>query len=253
MTAETSHQLPIELPGLIDSRVDLFSGDFFIGTGRSDSANSQLILEGDEDAFEHTFNNGKLTLNEKSSGDGNITLISGGGSSSIFIGNVTGSSIIVNGRDVLAGDRTNISGTPRKATLLLPTGHQGSHYIKTISGDVELESLVAKELRIVTTSGDIDIEGLTARELKIVSTSGEIAINGAQSESIEMKTTSGDIDIDEMKSQKGVSAKTISGNVDLTDSEAPSWELGTVSGNIKVKATQGKVNAKSVSGRVKIS
>ena len=94
----------------------------------------------------------------------------------------------------------------RKVSLLLPLDHPASHRIDTRSGDVELEKLTAKVLRVA-------------------SRSGSVAIMGAEAESIELSSRSGSVEIEDTKSKNPVFAKSRSGNVDVSNSEAPSWRL----------------------------
>lgn len=241
MAAE-SPKSPIELPGLVTSRLGLLSADVQVGTGSPDLVHPQLLLEGGDDAFEHSFRDGRLNLDEKSDGNGNVTVVStGGGQSSVFIGGgnfsgiiVSGGSVRVNGREVFGDSESIVSAARRRASLLLPPGHLASHDIDSAAGDIELE-------------------GLTARVLKVASQSGDIAVRGVTTESVTLNTMSGDVEIEDTRSETPVSAKTMSGDIDVSGSEAPSWRLNTMSGDVKVRSTSGEVDAKSMSGRTRVS
>jgi hypothetical protein len=241
MSAENP-RLPIELPELTSTRFGLASADVQVTTGGSELVHPQLVFEGEDDAFEHSFTDGRLNVRENSQGGTVVNRIgSGRGFSSVIIGNgnfdgvvISGGSIRVNGMDISVGDSASISTARRRASLLLPQGHPASHDIDTKAGDVELE-------------------GLTARILKIATQSGDIALRGSQVEAVTLKTMSGDVEIEDTKSPSSVSATTMSGDVDVSGSEAPSWRLSTMSGDVKVKTTKGEVDASSMSGRTRIS
>lgn len=240
MSAENP-RTPIELPELTSTRFGLASADVRVTTGGAELVHPQLVLEGEDDAFEHSFTDGRLNVRENSQGGTVITQVGRGrGFSSVVIGGsfegvvISGGSIRVNGMDISAGDSASISTARRRASLLLPEGHPASHDIDSQAGDVELE-------------------GLTARILKVATQSGDIALRGSQAEAVTLKTMSGDIEIEDTKSPSSVSANAMSGDIDVIGSEAPSWRLSTMSGDVKVKATQGEVDASSMSGRTRIS
>ncbi len=251
----------VDLPGLKSSEIDLMSADVRIGQAESGTEHPQLLLEGGSDAFKHSFNDGHLTVQE--GGESDITIdgdstvvisgvdksrinIQGGriraggvviGSNissrgSVQIGNVQVSSGKDGTRVVLGGD-INESARQR-ATLLLPEGHMASHNIST-------------------QSGDIDLENLTARILKIATQSGDLALQSVGVESISAETQGGDVDMEGVKSSSTVKAKTMAGNVTLRDSSAPAWNLETMSGNIRAKSVEGELDTSTMSGRTRVS
>jgi len=240
MSAENP-RTPIELPELTSTRFGLAFADVQVTAGGTELVHPQLVLEGEDDAFEHSFIDGRLNVRENSQSGTIVTQIGRGrGFSSVVIGNsfegvvISGGSIRVNGMDINVGDSASVSTARRRASLLLPQGHPASHDIDTKSGDVELE-------------------GLTARLLKIASQSGDIALRSSEVEAITLKTMSGDVEIEDTKSPTSVSASAMSGDIDVSGSEAPSWRLSTMSGDINVKTTKGEVDASSMSGRTRIS
>ena len=256
MSVELEKSQPIDLPGLKSSAIDTLSADVRVGQTEPGAEHPQLLLEGDEGAFDHTFENGHLTVNE---GGGDDITVRGNGSTVIIGGG--GSSVSVNGRNVRAGNvivGSNITmrngvmrvsggeGTSvvigddiedsarRRALLLLPEGHEASHDISTQSGDVDLDKL-------------------TARVLKVASQSGGLALEGVSAEKADLETMSGNIDMAEVTSPAPIRAKTMSGNVDMQGGSAPSWNVETMSGNIRAKSVEGELDTSTMSGRTRVS
>jgi hypothetical protein len=239
--ATESPLFSINLPELTLSRFGMLSADVHVSTGDADLVHPQLTLEGDEDAFDHSFNDGRLNVREKAD-HGTIVTHVGASGRSVVIGNgnfngvvVSGGSVRVDGVDILVGGGSaSVHSARRRASLILPPGHPASYDIDTKSGDVDLESL-------------------TARALKVATMSGDIALRGSEVSTVMLNSMSGDVEVEDTKSETSVSVKTMSGDIDVTDSEAPSWRLTTMSGDIKAKATKGEVDASSMSGRTRVS
>lgn len=235
-------RMPIELPELTSTQFGVTMADVSVSTGGADLMHPQLTLEGEDDAFQHTFVDGMLDVREKDSG-ANVVISNrgrGGSYSSISIGGISGGLIIgggsvrINGVEISGTDNISIgSAAHRRAALLLPPNHAASHRIDTASGDVELDTLTAKVIRIASKSGDI-------------------VVRSSQVDNLTLKTMSGDVEIEDTQSPNDVSAETMSGDVDVSGSHAPSWRLSTMSGDVKVKATTGTVDASSKSGRTRI-
>ncbi len=244
MSTENLHD-PIELPELTSTSFGMNMADVNVGVGDPELVHPMLTLEGEQDAFTHTFEDGRLDVREKDQGGTTVTNIGGrGGSFSTIVsgggsvGNIVigGGTVRINGVEVTSSDSITIgSDARRRASLLLPPNHPAaSHNVDTLAGNVELDNVTASVLRIASQSGDI-------------------AVRAAVADNIELKTISGDVDVEETKSPNSVSAKSMSGDIDVSNSEAPSWRLSTMSGNVKVKSTTGEVDASSMSGRTRVS
>jgi hypothetical protein len=246
--SEQSQLQPIELPGLTQSQIDTVAADVEVKAGAPDLTHPQLHLEGDKDAFTHSFENGRLSLKENV--DSSTTVISGSGInvvsgrriiSGATISSISGGSIQISGGDIFVGPGTtiNIGGdiqgaARRRASLLLPPEHKADHDVSTISGDIELESL-------------------TAKVLKVASRSGNLALQGARADVVTLKTVSGDVELNEVAATNPVSAESVSGDVDVRGGSAPSWRLRTISGNVTARGAQGEVDTSTVSGRTRVS
>ena len=73
--SEQSRPQPIELRGLTQSQINTIAADIRVETGSPDLLHPQLHLKGSDDAFTHSFVDGRLQLREKE-GD-STTVISG--------------------------------------------------------------------------------------------------------------------------------------------------------------------------------
>lgn len=223
MSAENPRS-PIELPELTSARFGLNSAALHVSTS-SELTHPQLHLDGEDSAFDHTFTDGCLDVRENSVNNSTVVMR-------------TGNQIRFNGMDVHIGDNifmsTSGAGPGRKASLLLPEGHPVSYDIDSTDGDVELE-------------------GLTARALKVVTQSGYIALMDLQAETVDLSAESKDVEIENTIASGAVTVEVESGSIHVEDSEAPSWDLKTESGNVRVRATRGAVAASSQTGRTRIS
>lgn len=224
---------PIDLPALTATEFKVMGADVEISAGGLDLVYPQLILEGTEKAFKHSFVQGRLRVTEVGNViDSSQSVTLNGGRSRVHISgsHISGSSVIVNGVNIFAGQGTQEP--PRKASLILPPEHPAAHQIETQSGDVKLELLNASRLNVATMSGDI-------------------ALSSAHVETVWLKTMSGDIEIEDLESESQPTLNTMSGDVEITGSEALGWTVSTMSGNVKTRGVKGEVQASSMSGRIK--
>ncbi len=241
MSFESFPREPIELPGLVSLRLNLISADLHIATDSHDLANPQLTLEGDDEAFKYSYRDGRFTLNENSGSSHNITFIPAGGSRSLFKGGgdfsnvvLPGGAIRINGKEIISPSPGITMSTRRRALLFLPTSYAASHDINSMNGGVELDSLSAKSL-------------------SITSLAGSIAVLNSTIDSIIIKTVSGNVKIAGTKSRADVFANTMSGNIEISDSDAPAWRLNTELGSIATANTIGKIDTNSAIGRTQVS
>lgn len=239
MTAENPRS-PFNLPDLASTNFELLSADLTIVGGFQELTVPRLILEGEEDAFEQTFSSrGQLRVRENGTSPGGVAIgrsfnsvvVGSGRMSGIIISGVSGS-VSINNRSVNVGSNTVGSG-PRKASLFLPAEHSVSHDIGTASGDVYAERIVADVMKVTSASGDIAL-----RSSKVVA--------------MRLGAASGDIDVDDTQFTEIVTIRTIGGDINVSDSQAPGWIISTISGDIRAKNTQGKIDGSSMSGRLRI-
>lgn len=229
----------INLPGLEQTELQTIAGDVTIIQAESRLTIPQLILEGEEDAFEHEYSAGRLQVNENGNNSISISNVSrggvnirGGSFSNVVISG--GSSIIIGGVDVT--NSIVIQGgnpQPRRLKLLLPADQIASHDVGTVSGDVEIEAISSRRLIVGTTSGDIAVR-------KVLADTGDI------------RTISGDVDLEDSRFTNPVRIKTTSGDISVDRSHAPSWLAKTISGDIRGSANTGEWDTKTVSGKTKL-
>lgn len=242
--SEKAAPQPIDLPGLQASQINTVGADVHVGAAPAGVEHPQLVLEGGEDAFSHTFEDGRLTLREQNQhgvttsigGGGNVHVFGGQYASNIITGSVTisgdqihlgpGASVIIGG-DIQASAR-------RRASLLLPAGHEASHDISTTGGDVELD-------------------GLTARVMKLASKGGDLSLRNTVADSVALKTMGSDVSLTDVVSTSRVSAGSMGGDIRVTGGEAPAWDLKTMGGDVTASGVTGNVNAKSMGGSTRIS
>lgn len=227
----------VELPDLLSTEFNMSTADVTIGTGEPGLLNPILTLEGEDGGFIHTFENGhfKITENDTESNSGSSRIVM----ENIAAGNMDIGNIVIESGSFYGGDSDSTTVTAkdvakRKASLLLPFDHSASHHVGTRTGNVELEQLTSKVLRVA-------------------SRAGHVAINGAQAEDMELETRSGPISVKDTRSENPVSVKTRSGHLNVSGCEAPSWKLSTRAGDVTVENTRGTVDATTRSGRTRVS
>lgn len=112
----------------------------------------------------------------------------------------------------------------------------GSVTIETVSGSISLEHTAPNELFLETTSGEANLTAVTVGEFAALSTvSGNLHLNNVEAPFLLASTVSGHI-TGSTPTVKSFQTDTISGNVKLSEdhSDAPVWELSTVSGDIRI-------------------
>ena len=239
MASSAENPQPIVLPELVQTEFELAAADLFVQTGEQGLAHPQLVLEGEEDAFTHSYKDGVLHVKENMQ-NGSIFEFGTRGSrfyasipSSVNRIRIVGGSVSINGVEI-TGDGVSVgSAAPRRASLLLPAGISVSHDIDTMSGDIELAAL-------------------SARVVYVASKSGSILVRNTEAGDINLKTMSGAIDLEAVRSSAPVRAESMSGSIAVGQSVAPSWRLKTMSGNVTARSTEGRVDASTMSGRTRV-
>ncbi len=149
----------------------------------------------------------------------------------------------------------------------------GSVTAETASGDIRFSSETKKELRLKSISGDICAVKVNAGELSVNTTSGDIDLTDIQCRTLDVKSTSGDIDLIRIKIEESlylhgtssdlrlerctaggeVIAQTVSGDIELLDSDGASLSFTTVSGDVEGSIlTPKEFYTATVSGSVRV-
>lgn len=98
-------------------------------------------------------------------------------------------------------------------------------------------------------SGDVKVSDIKG-DLSIVSLSGDVAITNA-ARVIAAKSTSGNVDIVNLRSDVGLEAQTLSGDLILRDCRAPRLQLNTVSGDMRLHGVDaGRIEAQTLNGDI---
>lgn len=86
--------------------------------------------------------------------------------------------------------------------------------LKTVSGDMELDSLEVQRLETETTSGDLELTGVKAQRLEVTTTSGDLSLANSDCDELIFHSASGDLDGTDVTA--AVLVETISGDVTLS-------------------------------------
>lgn len=133
-----------------------------------------------------------------------------------------------------------------KSADVTARGRYGAVDVKTASGDIHVDE-VGGNTRVKSASGDVAIQ-TTQRQAEINTASGDLWIQRAQGP-VTAALVSGDIHVADAGSS--VSANTVSGDVLLGAVSEGSFELRSISGDIRVGVRRGSrvfVDANTVSG-----
>lgn len=139
--------------------------------------------------------------------------------------------------------------------IYIPQKYENNLKIFTGSGDVEFsEEMNLKDVDILLISGDCMISSkIVSEEIIIKSTSGDIKVNSLETKKLDMSSTSGEVVANGDIISENVQLKSVSGDVISGKVESKNVDIETTSGDIKVsEIMMGRVNAKSVSGDIKI-
>lgn len=135
-------------------------------------------------------------------------------------------------------------------TVELPTIEFEKYKIKTISGDIEIDSFKTDSSEITSTSGDISINSIDSNSLNISTTSGDMDLGQVITNDFNLKTTSGDIDIINLESEN-VDINTVSGELETSSIKTNKCNIKTTSGDTNLENIMiDNLNFNSVSGNI---
>ncbi|MNS51206.1 hypothetical protein D3C72_838740 [compost metagenome] len=123
--------------------------------------------------------------------------------------------------------------------IQIPTSFKGEIAIKTVSGNLQLKQIAAKELEVETVSGAVAGE-VTTPEIKVKSVSGKVDLKNSMAAETKVKTVSGAVNLKMAAGGKyKIRMKSVSGNAESrlgSDSKAKQEvSVQTVSGDIVVE------------------
>lgn len=106
--------------------------------------------------------------------------------------------------------------------------------VNNLSGDVQFAASVENRVCVNTVSGDARLEGVTTKELEVKSTSGTLRLTDVMaSGEIQLKTVSGDVNLKQSDAES-LAIKTISGDVSASLLTDKTVIPHTISGDIEV-------------------
>jgi len=134
------------------------------------------------------------------------------------------------------------------STALRSDGELGEVSVRTVSGDIRLES-VRGALQVKTASGDVSVDTI-ASQASLTTVSGDLGVERVDA-SLTARSVSGDATLGSISAPLTLS--TTSGDVDLKSVGAGDVRVQTVSGDVRVGIAPGTrtwIDAASVSGRL---
>lgn len=105
--------------------------------------------------------------------------------------------------------------------------------LKTVSGDMELDSLEVQRLEAETTSGDMELTGVKAQRLEVTTTSGDLNLTNGTCSELLFHSASGDLDGSDVTAAALV--ETISGDVSLSGT-IHALKADTTSGDLELRS-----------------
>lgn len=183
-----------------------------------------------------------VTVPDNGSGNGGVTVISGGSYSNV---SVSGSgTVTVNGNVISCGGRVSrgitadIAVPPGtdlvfrgKSSDLTVTGPLAALDASTVSGDIRAGVLGDAVVR--TVSGDVEIDAVS-RRLDASTTSGDIEVGSYSGEQAMLNAVSGDVNLAATQSAAGpLSARTVSGDIRLRGAQHLRPQVSSVSGRVR--------------------
>ncbi|MGM9521593.1 MAG: DUF4097 family beta strand repeat-containing protein [Oscillospiraceae bacterium] len=151
----------------------------------------------------------------------------------------------------LAASAVTASGDIECADLSL-----GTLNLKSASGDIDVRGLTcAGRISAITASGDVEITNSTCDELDMAASSGDNSMSGCRCRNAKFKTASGDVDISDAAVSDGLSASTVSGDINCRlTAPCGKSEFESLSGDISARfpgsSANYSVSAKTSSGDV---
>jgi len=140
-----------------------------------------------------------------------------------------------------------------KLDVAIPEEWNRNIEIKSISGDITAKRLTGNDITLNTTSGNMAISEIKAKHtVSASSISGSCSFDKVISDIAKINTTSGSVNIDFLEA-KELNFSSVSGDAEL-NTAAEEAEINTTSGSINVSFVNefDKINAKSISGQIKL-
>jgi len=127
-------------------------------------------------------------------------------------------------------------------------------HIVTNGSTLRLE-FVRGRVRNNTPSKRIEVQipsSMVLESIDVRTISGNVDVNGVDASDVVLRTTSGRINVRDMEAST-VNLRTVSGNIDINRVEANTLTTNTTSGRHELRGTFGRIESRSISGRIEIT
>lgn len=123
----------------------------------------------------------------------------------------------------------------------------------TVSGDAEMNGIVAENFYMKSTSGDVEMSNIDLGKTKFSMVSGDIELSGLKALSLDISLVNGDVEIENGKIDQKIDLNSVSGDADLKLVECDTASFKTVSGDIEGRNFYvNEISLNSISGDVEI-
>ncbi|MBP5781424.1 MAG: DUF4097 family beta strand repeat protein [Clostridia bacterium] len=142
----------------------------------------------------------------------------------------------------------------QSVTLYLPQEHYEALSVKTVTGDVKLDSLGFGEAVISVTTGDVDAKNVNVEgAVSVTVTTGDIKFSGVACKTFKTTGSTGDVELTDTVAADSFDIQRSTGDVVFRNSDAGEITVKTTTGDVSGTLRTGKIfTAKSTTGDVRI-
>lgn len=151
-------------------------------------------------------------------------------------------------------DNVNVSTVPLEITLYLPQSQYELLNLDSVSGSITVpEDFSFSQAQVSTTSGKLEFYAPVSGNLTLESVSGPLEVSNVTPQSLSLSSTSGSIHASQVVVMETWDIDSVSGQVTLTDCDASSLVINTISAGVKASLRSGKTfSTQTVSGDVEV-
>lgn len=141
-----------------------------------------------------------------------------------------------------------------KITVSIPDTVLKAMALSSVSGKVDIDGIKAENLKVKTVSGSIELTEIEAGRLEADSVSGSISSIGSfGSEGTDVSTTSGRIEL--LGTEGILTVNTVSGEIEIEADSVQGGDIVSVSGSVSIELPDGQFSYDlgSVSGKIRVT
>ena len=128
----------------------------------------------------------------------------------------------------------NLNWGKMELIVYLPQNEYGSLYVRNVAGNIDIPAGFSfAKADIRNTSGNVKFIADAKNELSAKTVSGEVQLSGANPAQLRVSTISGNVAIDSIKAETNIEAETVSGNITFTDMECRNADVESTSGDLR--------------------